>query len=120
MSNFIFLFQTGEIKCEKCEKLFVLQSNLDRHMSIEHNEKDFYQCVECHHYFNTKDSLIEHMAIHPLTQPYSCKVCNKKFTRRYHLDRHLMQSGCDGVPRNAFKCQVRIVLYTQQHNLISY
>lgn len=114
MSN---LFQTGDIKCGKCEKLFVLQSNLDRHISIEHNDKDYYKCIECLSTFNSKEGLIEHMAIHPLSKPYSCKVCNKEFTRRYHLDRHLMQTGCDGPPRNNYKCQVSSTYcYNKQNN----
>lgn len=107
----------GDIKCGKCDKLFVLQNNLDRHISIEHNETGVYQCIECQHSFDSKEGLIEHMAIHPLTKPYSCKVCNKDFTRRYHLDRHLMQTGCDGPPRNSYKCQVCEKVFARKDNL---
>ena len=47
-------------------------------------------------------------------------MCNKHFSRKYHLDRHVMQTGCDGKPKAAYPCQVshdgggRLVLWLQR------
>lgn len=40
-------------------------------------------------------------------KPVSCPVCHKEFSRKYHLVRHNMQTGCDGSERPTFPCQVR-------------
>jgi uncharacterized Zn-finger protein len=42
-------------------------------------------------------------------KPYSCTRCNKQFSRKYHLERHIVQTGCDGNPRPTHPCQVVIV-----------
>lgn len=39
-------------------------------------------------------------------KPVSCPVCHKEFSRKYHLVRHNMQTGCDGSERPTFPCQV--------------
>lgn len=101
-----FVFQEGDFKCDQCDKLFLLQNSLDRHRSIDHAKGDIFQCAECEHVFTQKADLIEHMQTHPLNKPFSCKQCNKDFTRKYHLDRHVAQTGCDGMPRHEFRCQV--------------
>lgn len=65
-----------------------------------------YKCVDCGKVFNGRSDLIEHMKIHPVYKPFSCKQCKKEFSRRYHLDRHISQKGCSGTPKQEFICQV--------------
>ena len=42
-------------------------------------------------------------------KPYSCPVCKQEFSRKYHLVRHNMQTGCDGKEKPVFPCQVCLV-----------
>ena len=93
--------------CPDCGKRFAMQNYFDRHCSIEHNTGSVFTCVDCEATFEEKEELIEHMAEHPLMKPYVCKMCNKEFTRKYHLERHVAHTECDGSPRNKFKCQVK-------------
>lgn len=98
----------GDLKCDLCEKLFLVSISLDRHRSIEHPKDDVFQCTECETACTEKPVFIEHVRTHPLNKPFSCRQCNKEFTRKYHLDRHVAQTGCDGTPRHEFRCQVGI------------
>lgn len=45
------------------------------------------------------------------SKPYSCPVCFTPFSRKYHLVRHNMQTGCDGSERPKFPCQVNSVFF---------
>ncbi|XP_022913833.1 zinc finger protein 436-like [Onthophagus taurus] len=108
---------TGDITCPNCDKRFVFEENLSRHMCIDHNKGDLYNCSECKLQCNSKQELIDHLAVHPLSKPFSCKACNKDFTRKYHLDRHIAQTGCDGGPKNNFQCNVCYKEFARKDNL---
>lgn len=104
--NFHVFFQTGEIKCDECDNLFIERKHLERHKSLEHSKNDVYICSECSVQVTNKEKFMEHMKTHPFSKPYSCRYCKREFTRKYHLDRHTAQKGCDGAPKNEFQCQV--------------
>lgn len=42
---------------------------------------------------------------------FRCHVCDKPFTRKYHLDRHLQLTPCSGQPPPAHPCEVRFRLH---------
>ncbi|RZC42188.1 zinc finger protein 2 -like protein [Asbolus verrucosus] len=107
----------GDFKCEKCDKLFVQQNSLDRHYSIEHCEGEIYKCVECKKELKQKELLIEHMKVHPLSKCIKCPDCSREFTRKYHLDRHIAQTGCNGAPRKSFMCKVCSKVFHRKDNL---
>ncbi|KAJ8973390.1 hypothetical protein NQ317_012106, partial [Molorchus minor] len=98
----------GDFKCNKCDKLFIQQNCLDRHCSIEHPINNEYLCAECKKSFATKELIIDHMRIHPL-KSVKCSDCNREFTRKYHLDRHIGQTGCMGIPKKVYDCRVRFI-----------
>lgn len=108
---------TGDFKCELCEKLFTTTTVRERHKSLEHNQDGIWRCLDCPEKFNSKSLLIQHLQMHPFNKLYSCKQCKREFTRKYHLDRHVAQTGCDGGPRNAFQCQVCEKLFARKDNL---
>lgn len=116
---FLFYFQAGDFKCYECDLLFSVQKHLQRHHSMEHpscerrddgeegvEDEITYSCCECDHVTPDKTDMIEHMKTHPIAKPYKCKHCSREFTRKYHLDRHISQKGCDGFPKDEFQCQV--------------
>lgn len=45
---------------------------------------------------------------------FSCAVCQKTFTRKYHLDRHLRISKCSGLPVPTFPCELCSRVYTRK------
>nr|XP_023021936.1 protein suppressor of hairy wing [Leptinotarsa decemlineata] len=106
----------GDINCEQCGKLFVQMSCLQRHLSIEHPEGDEFTCAECKKVFKTKEGLIDHMKVHPI-KTVKCLDCNREFTRKYHLDRHIGQTGCMGYQRKAYDCRVCKRFFTRKDNL---
>ncbi|CAG9857712.1 unnamed protein product [Phyllotreta striolata] len=107
----------GDYKCEHCDKLFVQVNFLQRHKSIEHptNEGRFV-CVECKREFAAKSALVDHMKVHPVKN-VKCLDCNKEFSRKYHLDRHIGQTGCMGQPRKMYDCRVCDKYFTRKDNL---
>ncbi|XP_035211792.1 zinc finger protein 37-like isoform X1 [Stegodyphus dumicola] len=50
-------------------------------------------------------------------QVFTCAVCQKRFTRKYHLDRHLRISKCSGLPLPTFPCELCNRVYTRKDNL---
>lgn len=59
---------------------------------------------------SSKEELLNHMRIHPV-KTVKCLGCNREFTRKYHLERHIGQTGCMGVPRKAFDCRVSFYIF---------
>ncbi|KAF0311700.1 Protein suppressor of hairy wing [Amphibalanus amphitrite] len=86
--------------------------------SIETAHKgDVHQCPQCGARCADKGTLARHMYTHTGLKPYTCEMCNKHFSRKYHLDRHVMQTGCDGKPKAAYPCQVCGKMFTRKDNL---
>lgn len=108
--------QFGEFKCDHCDKLFAQENFLERHMSIEHPSGDGYICAECKKPFKVKEDLIDHMKAHPV-KSVKCLGCNREFTRKYHLDRHIIHTGCMGPPKKTFDCRVCHRFFTRKDNL---
>lgn len=108
-----------EIKCEKCNKIFVSDDKLQRHVKIAHQKpQKLFQCLVCskqfntnrvlrNHYnhkhsdqrkyhcdlcqksFKTDSGLYAHRKTHADSYDYSCQICLKKFKFKVHLSRHL-------------------------------
>ncbi|XP_075222362.1 uncharacterized protein LOC142325008 isoform X2 [Lycorma delicatula] len=107
----------GEFECVDCNKLFKLKSSLERHRRVIHNEGETFDCPECGARCPDKGTLARHMYTHTGLKPYSCPICKKEFSRKYHLVRHNMQTGCDGSQRATFPCQVCGRIFNRKDNL---
>lgn len=95
----------GDYQCTICSKLFIQKSILDRHTSLEHPKGDNYKCSECKFICSRKVDFEHHLQTHSFKM-VKC-ICNKEFTRKYHLERHLQISGCGGSKADPmFKCEV--------------
>ncbi|KAJ8924396.1 hypothetical protein NQ315_007192 [Exocentrus adspersus] len=106
----------GDHKCDLCDKLFLKENHLERHRSLEHPSSEKYVCADCKKEFKTKEQLIEHMKIHPVSS-VKCMGCGREFARKYHLYRHIGQTGCSGLPRKVYDCRVCKRFFTRKDNL---
>ncbi|XP_050297461.1 zinc finger protein 12 isoform X2 [Anthonomus grandis grandis] len=94
----------GDFSCDQCLKLFTLENSLRRHKSIEHPVGDNFQCADCNKEFKDRDDLITHTRVHSLNS-IKC-ICGREFARKYHLERHIYQTGCSRLPKQVYECRV--------------
>ncbi|KAK7086429.1 hypothetical protein SK128_007001, partial [Halocaridina rubra] len=60
--------------------------------------KDYYSCKVCNRSFSKKVSLELHSQIHSKLRPYSCDTCQKSFTKKMNLKLHMLVHSNDEYP----------------------
>ena len=45
-----------------------------------------------------------------VSKPFECNTCSTRFSRKFHLMRHMRQRGCGGTPVSEFPCTVNITI----------
>lgn len=88
-------------KCQLCQKTFIEDVHLKRHIYLVHTERKPYECNECGHKANKKSTLAVHMRRHTGEKPYQCEWCSKRFSQsvdfRKHRANHFKQRNEDHV-----------------------
>ncbi|EEB17019.1 zinc finger protein, putative [Pediculus humanus corporis] len=107
----------GDYECTDCNKKFQFSKNLKLHKQLIHEEEGPYICPECSLECENQSAMSNHLYTHNNSKPWSCERCNVTFTRKYHLDRHILQTGCDGVSRPTYSCQVCGRNFNRKDNL---
>jgi len=78
-------------KCPECKKRFSTNEKIREHL-ILHGIGERFKCDLCGREFNHSRSKQRHMALHSEDNPYRCSMegCDKFFTRKDHLLKHLL------------------------------
>uniref|UniRef100_A0A8D9EDI4 Zinc finger protein 268 n=1 Tax=Cacopsylla melanoneura TaxID=428564 RepID=A0A8D9EDI4_9HEMI len=103
--------EAGEFACDLCEKTFVDNFHLKRHVKT-HSEK-VYTCTHCNIEYSVKREYNRHMKIHDGVKTLLCSVCSKTFTDRVKFNRHMRAH--EGI--KPFQCNVCGESFTQRSNL---
>ncbi|RWS31192.1 zinc finger protein 25-like protein [Leptotrombidium deliense] len=98
-------------KTKRCAK-----SHESSHTDGDESRKPL-PCGDCGLEFADMHSLVVHEVTAHEDKGFRCHVCDKVFTRKYHLDRHLMLTPCSGQPPPAHPCEVCGKVYTRKDNL---
>ena len=75
----------GECFCSICNKKFICQISLQKHLKIH---QQTYKCQICSKIFSNQYNLRRHMNVHSKNKEFSCQHCNAKFTLKAHQKRH--------------------------------
>ncbi|XP_023346525.1 uncharacterized protein LOC111715435 [Eurytemora carolleeae] len=96
-------------QCDICMKTFADSNNFRRHMKCMHGDLKKHVCRlgNCKVSLNTKFDLKAHKkTVHGPTQPgsFACDTCNRKFTSKRFLERHMKTHSvakfeCNACPR---------------------
>lgn len=132
------------VECHVCQKKFLRQNNLNKHLKNIHSTSRLYECKECNVSFQTQSCWKIHMRVHKKANrfhcdicdntyasrkvlrvhmslhfpvPVSCKICQKSFTLKRYLNRHLKYTHSQERPLNCDHCGRG---FKRKHNLISH
>ncbi|PSN31455.1 hypothetical protein C0J52_19055, partial [Blattella germanica] len=72
-----------------------------------------FQCKICNKSFTRKNNLNRHMIIHTSNRPFQCEICNKSFTRKSDLNRHMITH----TSKRPFQCEICSKSFTLKSNL---
>ena len=82
-------------KCDKCEKAFASQKQLNSHYKIHsYSNSKAFQCNKCDKAFAVRKSLNSHYKVHgicssPNSKTFQCQQCEKSFGFQNNLDAHM-------------------------------
>ncbi|KAH3826851.1 uncharacterized protein LOC127881360 [Dreissena polymorpha] len=104
--------------CNLCGKWFIGEQSINAHVATH---KKAYKCKECCASFNWLGNLREHIkVVHRKLRPFHCGVCAKSFSKKYHLQQHMIIHAGDTpyrcrICRKSFSFSVHLKRHSLQH-----
>lgn len=86
-------------ECSKCKTIFFDSQKMREHTARECSKNTQYYCEMCNTYYESVNSLLEHIKI---THPFQCSLCHTKLKNRYGLKNHVAKFH----GMKIYKCQV--------------
>ena len=83
-----------EFICNKCDEVFVTNSDLRTHVSAKH---EVFKCKICEEKFSICFQLEQHLKVHNKEKPNKCKKCGKTFHLEWRLRKHLQIHNNDKI-----------------------
>jgi DNA-directed RNA polymerase subunit RPC12/RpoP len=107
-----------DFPCDKCNKSFKNQHNLDRHIRSHLGIRSF-ACNVCGNKFVDATRLKQHMWIHAGYRAFKCAVCKKEFRHKSHLKSHIssFHPELKGKLVDSFKCNLCDKSFPYQYKL---
>ncbi|CAG4954031.1 unnamed protein product [Parnassius apollo] len=104
--------------CKECKKKFRFRESYKAHLQNEHSKAPgSIPCHLCPVTCPDKETLMKHIDNYHERESHVCPNCNKEFTRRSHVMRHMNQRGCGGRISIHF-CEICNATFTRKDNLM--
>ena len=89
--NIVSTISDKQFHCQKCDKSYGQQFNLNKHYNSSHEEVK-YNCTECSYKATQKSVLQRHVVdVHEGLQSFYCDQCEYKAARNSNLQIHLQR-----------------------------
>lgn len=74
-------------QCDTCDETFEVYAKLNEHKKSHGKER--YQCPTCSRFFQKRYHMKNHQKIHNGLKLHECQLCQKRYTNKTNLDRHI-------------------------------
>lgn len=85
-------------QCDQCDKSFVVQDELKRHVTLQHNKGKQRPCPHCGRMFVSDTRFEWHLRLHEMNQGFKCSKCSYVYESKayleHHQQRHSEESRC--------------------------
>ena len=98
-------------QCSYCGYNAKCLSQLKRHL-VKHTGEKPFSCKKCNRRFSRSDHVKVHMLIHTKNEPFKCSICSKEFTSQSAVNNH--QTDKHGAQSTACKKKVHSLSEHQQ------
>lgn len=88
-SNHEIQQKEAKFQCNECQIVFSKKTNLDIHCQTHHQVKSKSKCETCAITFKSRYCLRRHMKLKQILLENSCLQCQKKFTSKEKLAKHV-------------------------------
>lgn len=114
-SNHEIQQKAATFECNECQIVFSRKSNLDIHCQTHHQVKSKSKCESCAITFKSKYCLRRHLKLKQILQENTCLKCQKKFTNKDLLDKHVHNKHM--YKNIMFQCDVCSLKFKAQESL---
>lgn len=117
-SNHEIQQKAATFECNDCQIIFNKKSNLDLHCQTHHQIKSKSKCESCAITFKSRYCLRRHLKLKQLLQENSCFKCQKKFTSKEGLAKHVQNKHT--FKNVTFQCELCSLKFKAEESLRSH